>query len=859
MVLCLGQAHAVLKEKDLGRTLAVLRSELEADYLKQKQFLQRYETQSQQQHQQLMEYMAHCEQISLILYSQKADFTFDMAYACQEATDLYKQLGQNNLPYDRIRQRIKQELERYDELILALKQMPPVEDEGRDTVLTEADTTLMMMRKRMRIAEQKRMAEGDSLHTHSSIMMLTPEQQRDRKACLLYAQTLRNNMEQFLEQMDTEQTYYTSVSNKAQRLNDFAQSRYSILKQNIFVNGGSNYWTILSRLPLYVMLCRNDLVGKYRAFDSKNGTSEWRGKYVLFISIFMFVYMGIAALLSNVIVRWCIPRRLRETGIYQEKKSMLIASLGVLLFAVVVMIVRMNIDRNFVLMSTSLMTLIAWLLEVIFVSFLIRLNKKQMQKALKVYDPFILMAFIVIIFRIILIPNSLVNLIYPPILLGFTIWQWVAVSKHRSGLPNSDFLYSSISTLAMTVACVASFVGYTLLAVEIMVWWMFQLAAIQTITCIYDVLSMYENRILLVQLNPSLKALKNNPKKSKEYAAEAKRLQARMKDGDYIEKSWFFDLVKMAFVPVLGVLSVLASIYWSAQIFEMTSLITKYFYYNFYDDPKVIQLSLFKVCLVAAFAFIFRYINYALRSLYRHYRKRLGGANETFNLTLANNLIAIIVWGGFLLFALIFLQVPKDGISIVTAGLATGLGFAMKDLLENFIYGINLMTGRIRVGDYIECDGIQGRVESISYQSTQIVTPDGSIISFLNSALFSKNFKNITRNHRFELIKIPIGVAYGSNVDQVRHLITEAIKPICQEKNASGKPITNTKLGVKVAFRDFGESSVDLDVCVWMLVEEKVALTARIKETIYNTLNEHHIEIPFPQRDVHIIPITEQP
>jgi small-conductance mechanosensitive channel len=51
----------------------------------------------------------------------------------------------------------------------------------------------------------------------------------------------------------------------------------------------------------------------------------------------------------------------------------------------------------------------------------------------------------------------------------------------------------------------------------------------------------------------------------------------------------------------------------------------------------------------------------------------------------------------------------------------------------------------------------------------------------------------------------------------------------------------------------FGESSVDLAVCVWMLVEEKIALMGRLKEIIYNTLNENNIEIPFPQRDVHII------
>ncbi|MBQ7572399.1 MAG: mechanosensitive ion channel, partial [Bacteroidaceae bacterium] len=221
--------------------------------------------------------------------------------------------------------------------------------------------------------------------------------------------------------------------------------------------------------------------------------------------------------------------------------------------------------------------------------------------------------------------------------------------------------------------------------------------------------------------------------------------------------------------------------------------------------------------------------------------------------TLARNIIAILTWGLYFIIVLVILNVPKSGISIVTAGLATGLGFAMQDLIENFFYGLSLMTGRLRVGDYIECDGIMGRVESITYQSTQVITADGCVIAFLNKALFSKNFKNMTRNHSYELISIPVGVAYGTDVEAVRQMLVQALKPICQQTNAAGMPMTDPDRPVQVRFADFGDSSVDLKILVWMLVEEKYALTARIKESIYNTLNENNIEIPFPQRDIHVI------
>ena len=161
------------------------------------------------------------------------------------------------------------------------------------------------------------------------------------------------------------------------------------------------------------------------------------------------------------------------------------------------------------------------------------------------------------------------------------------------------------------------------------------------------------------------------------------------------------------------------------------------------------------------------------------------------------------------------------------------------------------MTGRLRVGDYIECDGVQGKVESINYQSTQIVTLDGSVIAFQNATLFSKNFKNLTRNHGYVQVKIPVGVAYGVNVEKVRKMLIKSLESVIT-KNAAGKYLVDNKQGFSVVFDDFGDSSVNLYVLCWVLVEEKLKVMSQIKEIIYNTLNANHIEIPFPQQDIYV-------
>lgn len=156
------------------------------------------------------------------------------------------------------------------------------------------------------------------------------------------------------------------------------------------------------------------------------------------------------------------------------------------------------------------------------------------------------------------------------------------------------------------------------------------------------------------------------------------------------------------------------------------------------------------------------------------------------------------------------------------------------------------------MGDYIECDGIRGKVDSITYQSTQILTGDGCVIAFLNSSLFSKNFKNITKNHSYELVKVPVGVAYGSNIEDVRHMLLDTVKGLFS-KTSDGRDVISEKRDISVVFDEFGDNSVNLYVSFWVLAEEKFVVIGKMKEAIYNTLNNNNIEIPFPQRDIHII------
>lgn len=832
-------ARAVLKEKDLNQTISVLRAELENSFKEQKAFVSRYNDMVSRQHRKMVDIMERSYQISLMLYSQKEDYTFDLSYACHEATEQYREFKLNRMPFDKIVVRLNAEIKRYDSLMETLVNLPP----SKNGLSPVADSLKPVK------------------NTGKMPFVLSGQSQCHRDVCIELATKMRNNLMAMKSGIEKDKRYYSHIEKRLKRINDYAEKRYADIQQSIFVNGGNSYFSVLGNIGRYFDVAKTDAEEKYRSesINTKEGVqikvkSQWRGPIVLFLAVFVLFYLCVASVLSGVIVKWVVPKRFR-TEEFMKKKVCIMLVAAVVIFALVLSVVRMLMGHhNFILMASSLLIELAWLIGVILVSLLIRLNGNQIKSGFRIYAPVMIMGFIIITFRIIFIPNNLVNLVLPPVLLAVSVWNWFVVMRNNSNIPRSDVFYTWISIVMMAVSTVASWAGYTLLAVQILIWWLFQLSGIQTITCLFYLLGIYELRYLSGKTKGLVPAFAVNGVKQAEQNGDTKaKALKKLKENraDYIDRTWFFDFIYMAVVPVLGVISIILSIWCSADVFDLTGSIFKVFFINFINIPGVISLSLQKLVMAMSMWFLFRYINYLLKALYRKYKKPGKASGNKPNFTLANNVIGILVWGGYVVICMIMLHIPAGAIETVCTGLAAGLGFAMKDLLENFFYGISLMSGRVRVGDFIECDGIRGKVESITYQSTQIVTSDGSVMAFLNSALFNKNFKNLTRNNSYEFVKLPVGVAYGTDIGEVRQILVAAVSDL-HAKTRDGRDMISSKRPLDVVVDEFGDNSVNLHFTCWVMVEEKSTAVSRIKETVYNVLNEHNIEIPFPQRDIYI-------
>ena len=763
-------SNAVLKEANLDTTLYMLRTELTNYHIDLEKQNQAAKAQQLAVIQELISIVKQADQNSIMLYSQRNGYIFDMTYACHEATEQFKKFKSKAVPFRQMIKKNNVEVARFDSLINYLYGM--------------------------------------------NTMFLSEEAQVNRNVDLTLAVNIRRQLVEKQKQLQAYVQVYDRTDRKLQALNDYANRRYEDIQNSIFNNGGDNYLRILRNISMNYKEAKTSVTEKYKPVPGM--MSQWDVR-IIFILFGIIVFWGLISIFLNLFTIRIVITQLMKHGMFENRKESfmakrpcLIMAMTVVTFAFILGIVRMAVTQNFVIMASQLLVEYSWLVGVILVSILLRVDNDKIKNTFRIYSPLMLVGFIVIVFRIILIPNDLVNLIFPPVLLLCALWQWNVIGRKHNQVLRTDKTYAFISLAVFGVSTIFAWTGFTLLAVQLIIWWTMQLTCVLTITCCEGWLSVYAKR--------------------KKLADKA------------ITDKWLYRFIYKVLLPISGVLSFIISIYWAADVFNMSDTTWEIFNKD-YIKTSNFTASLFSISEVACLYFLFNYINITSVDFMRHHFEKADPTSAASKIVMFKNVMQVIIWGIWLMIALNVFQVGKSWLLAIFAGLSTGLGFASKDILENIYYGVSLMMGRVKVGDYIICDGTRGKVSSISYTSTMLEATDGSVIAFQNSQLFSKNYKNMTKNHGYELDILEVGIAYGSNVKEVKQILIDALMKldcIYQDK------------GVKVLLKSFDDSCITLKIVVWVNVLTQAIDDATIMECIYDTLNDHNIEIPFPQREITI-------
>lgn len=212
--------------------------------------------------------------------------------------------------------------------------------------------------------------------------------------------------------------------------------------------------------------------------------------------------------------------------------------------------------------------------------------------------------------------------------------------------------------------------------------------------------------------------------------------------------------------------------------------------------------------------------------------------------------IGTIVKYSFLLIGSIFIVqsagIDLSALSLLAGALGVGIGFGLQNITDNFISGLIILFEKpIKVGDRIEVGSVEGDVISISVRATTIQTNDNVSVIVPNSEFISQKVINWSHNDRNIRFRIPIGVSYNEDPVKIRRLLMEVA---AKNEHVLKKPEPF------VFFDEFADSSINFTLAVWTAThtDKPRRLKSEILFAVFQVFKDEGVEIPFPQRDLHI-------
>ena len=823
-------ARAVVPEKDFQSTLNSLLQELRQSYASAQES-DTLMVNNREQREAFDRVLKSADEVTIMLYTQRPEFTFDMAFALEEVSRVRSAFHEQVLLNDQYRIAARSGLRRYELL---------------------NETLLNMLRRQ----PADTLAGADSL----ALAPVPPEAEDYEKAalldsCLFYTGALTTLYGESVVLALKDSVLCAETEARLQQAYDYAQANYADTQKNRYIGGNVNVIQILKEWNGFIQFVKSDLRMRYLSDTGPVLNEEdelprtFSGKFVLGYAMLSMVMLLLSAL-AAVLIAFIAYRWIKNVK-WIQFRPILTAILGTFLFVLGMLLIRAERSNPYWRMAYQLLTQYAWLTLAILVSLLIRIRGDQARASLRIYIPTLLLAFVCILMRAIFLPASAVPLFFPPTLLLFLIWQSVVNVRNRAHVSRADLRYMWVSVVVMAVTAILSLAGYSMIGVLLITFWTFLLALLHTITTLYYLMMRYyEDRVI---------------RRKARYHEENPRLPLEDKDA-FIEVTWLYDLLRMVVVPLMAIYSFPLSALLTSRAYQLSLTGADLMKRALVQGDSMKSFTLSNILLVIGLFFVFRYLIYLAKGLFRVFKLRnmieektdtLPLKESDVNLSLANTIFSLLGWALYLLVAFSILDLPKNALTYITTGLAAGVGFALKDLINNFFYGIQLMAGRIRIGDKISCDGVRGVVKRVSYQITQVEDEDGSLIAFTNTDLFTKKFRNLNSGRNYELVKIFVSIRYGTDFEKARQVILEALQPL-MTKDKMGRDVVDPSFPIDVRFDNFGESSINLAVVLYTTVETHYTFPARAKEAIYNAFHEHGIEIPFPQRDVYLKPVPEK-
>lgn len=269
------------------------------------------------------------------------------------------------------------------------------------------------------------------------------------------------------------------------------------------------------------------------------------------------------------------------------------------------------------------------------------------------------------------------------------------------------------------------------------------------------------------------------------------------------------------------------------------------------DDPVTIMSLIIFFSFLTIFLFMGSFVRRFLQSRFLDKFEIEPGLKYTMS-RIAQ--YAIVVIGVLVSFQ--FVGIDLTSLAVIFGLLSVGIGFGLQNITANFISGLIIMFERpITVGDRVDVNGIEGDVQEISIRSTKILTMNNTSIIVPNTQFVENNVINFSHGDPTFRLHIPVGVSYSSDLDDVLKALNEV---------ADEHPKVMKHPKHQVHLTQFGDSSWDMELRVWIPeVKNRLVIRNELNQAIVRKFREINIEIPFPQRDLHVrssvsLPVEQQ-
>ena len=681
----------------LDATLLDLRRSLKRDYLLMSETRDKLAENYEEQHQKMVIIMKQCNELSLKLYSQKQECTFDLSYTLEKVTREFNEFEKDKMPYDRIVKTLDLDIDRYARLIESLRRLPP----ELDTIYGLADSLLYRndsidKHHLINASQLERTIEAATLSdTITMPFVLDAKGMQNRDSCIFYATELLKMYFESKAIVVADSIHYSETYMNLKESYDYASDYYKLLQHRIFIEGQTPWPTILAHFHQYWEEAKNDVKEKYGLYDLGNyfsnvgeslptpdslalpsldslqvaidstavalndslalatpGTTDdteafsiakrFEFSLQLLLLLYLFVELMLFWLLARLLLipvfKWVKPVK---RVVAKEQKPYI-----ALLLAIVVTSILNSGSGNQNLIfakAFSLANTFLWLLAAIIAALLIRVKPEQLKTSIKLYRPIIFLAIFVIGCRVLFIPNSMMNILFPPFLILFFCWQLFTCLRRAKNADRRDQVFSWISLVVTGLAMLIAISGFIFASLLLLVWWYFQMAAILTMITVWYLIVNYKEKRMNLRIT--------------DYLAHITKVSGQDKKTYLFKVTWFYDLVKEVVMPVMMLTCFPLCLYLAMDVFDFHDLYNSLIYKPFVEitndaGASTFRVSVHSILLLLNLFFIFRYLNKAIHSIwqqnrYNQYLKKTNRETihkDEINLSLDNSIINFLVW-----------------------------------------------------------------------------------------------------------------------------------------------------------------------------------------------------------------------